>query len=150
MLQHKLIDKCQNLAHASAKGAAAAAAVGILCCCHGHSHAIGAMLPLLEFQHLPKQAKSLCMAALLAERDGKACHCSRIEVLIRASSVHLCLGNSHLKRTNELLFACRAIIALPPIATDTLAELVWELALAVLVRLHNAGYVYKPACTHAC
>ena len=93
---------------------------------HGHMRVVAAKLSLLKFQDFPIQAKSLRVAALLNERAGKVLHCYRIEV----RSVHSCLGSSHLKLTNELLFACRASMVL---------------ALAVLVRLHNARHVYKPA-----
>ena len=91
---------------------------------------VAAQLSLQKFQDFLIQVKSLCVASLLSERLGKVTHCCRIEVPIQASTLHSCLGSSHLKLTNELLFACRASMVL---------------VLAVLVRLHNARHVYKPS-----
>ena len=98
----------------------------------GHVQVLGAVFSLLKFQDFLIQVKSLWIAALVAERVGKPAHCGRIEVPIQARGVHLRFSNSHLKRANERLFARWTSMAR---------------VLAVLVCLHNAGHVYKPACT---
>ena len=91
-----------------------------------------ANMSLLQFQDPPVQVKGLRIASPIHKRLGKVGGCYRIEVLFQSSGVHSDLGNSHLKSAKEPLPARRARMVL---------------VLAVLVRFHNAGHMYKPART---